>query len=67
LVMALAVLLTRVGKMRVMVWGVETTVALAADHLVAVVLLGQETQRRLNHNTTIGRAADVMVMVWRRA
>ena len=29
--------------------GVETSVALAADHLVAVVLLGQNAKRGLDH------------------
>jgi len=32
--------------------GVETSVALAADHLVAVVLLGQDAERGLDHTTT---------------
>ena len=31
---------------------VETGVTLAADHLVAVVLHGQDTERRLNDTTT---------------
>lgn len=31
---------------------VQTSVALAADHLVAVVLLGENTQRGLNDTTT---------------
>ena len=32
--------------------GVKTCVTLAADHLVAVVFLGQHTERRLNDTTT---------------
>ena len=32
--------------------GVQTSIALAADHLLAVVLHGQQTQRGLNHTTT---------------
>lgn len=39
-------LLATVGGTRV-----QTSVALAADHLVAVVLLSQDSQRRLNDTT----------------
>lgn len=32
--------------------GVQTSIALTADHLVTVVLLGQKTEGRLNDTTT---------------